>query len=62
MLKEAAEDKKLCLEEVNGRHQLSKEHQYYSQVQAKIFISGRSYCDFVVWTKADVDIEQYTVL
>lgn len=55
----AAEDKQFCLQVVDdGSLELSRKHAYYYQVQAQIFLSGRSYCDFVVWTRRGMHIER----
>ena len=32
-----------------GKYELKKNHPYYFQVQCQLFLSGRRYCDFVVW-------------
>ena len=34
----------------NGEYNLKKNHEYYSQVQHKIYVVDVEYCDFVVWT------------
>lgn len=34
--------------------QLKQGHRYYAQVQTQIFVTGSSYCDFVVWTLKDL--------
>ena len=30
----------------------------YMQVQCQLFCTQRNYCDFVVWTKKDVNVER----
>uniref|UniRef100_A0A8C4QFE3 YqaJ viral recombinase domain-containing protein n=1 Tax=Eptatretus burgeri TaxID=7764 RepID=A0A8C4QFE3_EPTBU len=38
-----------CMEiNADGVVSLRKDHQYYAQVQAELFITGREYCDFVM--------------
>lgn len=44
-LQAAAENRDFCL--VLGK--LRREHRYYYQVQAQLFITGKAHCDFVVW-------------
>ena len=41
----------------SGSVQLSRDHQYYFQVQAQIYVSQKAYCDFVVWGPKSVHIE-----
>ena len=36
---------------------LSRSHKYYHQVPSKMAVCRRSWCDFVVWTKAGIFIE-----
>ena len=33
-----------------NEHGLSMSHKYYTQVQGQLLVTGKSYCDFVVWT------------
>jgi predicted DNA-binding ArsR family transcriptional regulator len=40
--------KSSCLEKVNGRVQLKRNHQYYYQVQQQFFVADSEYCNFVV--------------
>ena len=42
----------------DGRLHLKHDHPYYYQCQLQLFVSQRSYCDFVVWTEADVHVER----
>ena len=49
--------KTFCLHNVNGVISLKRDHDYFYQVQGRLMISGASFCDFVVYTPADVHIE-----
>ena len=47
--KKYAEENHSCLEEINGKLSLKREHNYYYQVQQQLFtLPERKYCDFVV--------------
>lgn len=48
-LQVAAENKDFCLELSNGVFKLRRDHRYYYQVQAQLFVTGKAHCDFVVW-------------
>ena len=39
--------KSACLEKVDGKIRLKRNHQYYYQVQQQLRITGRQFCDFV---------------
>ena len=60
---EAANGKRdFCLEECcDGKYQLKRHHKYYYQCQLQIFVIGRSFCDFVVWTQKELHIERLTL-
>lgn len=49
-------DKDFCLHRVGGIVQLKQGHRYYTQVQTQMFVTGATYCDFVVWTLKDVAV------
>ena len=36
----------------------NRKHKYFYQVQGQLNITGRNYCDFVVWTPKDMFIER----
>ena len=36
-------------------------HGYYYQCQLQVYVTKRSFCDFVVWTNAEVHIERITL-
>lgn len=41
------------LHEVNGHLTLKQDHDYYYQVMGLLLVTGRQWCDFVVWTFVD---------
>lgn len=46
--------KNFCLQnDTSGKPKLKEDHAYYYQVQMQLFVTDRSYCDFVVWTAKD---------
>jgi len=48
---EVSPDHHIFLEMSNdGDLKLKEAHQYYYQVQGQLLVTGRSFCDFVVWT------------
>ena len=38
--------------------ELSRTHNYYYQVQGQMAITGRPWCDFVVWTPKGMSVER----
>ncbi|XP_077354672.1 uncharacterized protein LOC144002880 isoform X2 [Festucalex cinctus] len=59
IVKEAVKTPNFCLvPDGNTSHHLSRQHQYYYQIQAQMGLTGRDFCDFVVWTKSDIYIER----
>ena len=42
----------------DGTYHLKKSHDYYHQVQGQLYITGRPWCDFVVWTPTFTSIER----
>ena len=60
---EAARDNRnFCLQQGgDGKYKLNEQHQYYYQCQLQIFVTGCSFCDFVVWTQKEVHIERLTL-
>lgn len=47
-----------CTLDLNGeRLLLKRSHNYYCQIQGKMAISGRSWCDFVVYTSKGLSVE-----
>ena len=58
-LMEAAEQTKdFCLKMgEDGRLTLNHSHPYYYQIQAAMFCTKRTWCDFVVWTNKDLHIQ-----
>ena len=43
-----------CLKNQDGDFILQRNHQYFYQVQAQMFICQANYCDFVVWGIAEM--------
>lgn len=41
-------------------YKLRENHQYYDQVQGQLHITGKSVCDFMVWTPKDCAIVRIT--
>ena len=42
----------------NGSLQLKRSHNYYYQVQGQLAITGRPWCDFVMWTPKGMTVER----
>lgn len=40
-----------CMTRVDGSWCLKKEHSYYYQIQAQMYVCQQYYCDFVVWSQ-----------
>ena len=40
--------------------QLKRNHSYYCQVQGQMAITGRTWCDFVVYTTKGIAVERIT--
>ncbi|KAK7507753.1 hypothetical protein BaRGS_00000718 [Batillaria attramentaria] len=55
---EASRDKNFFCALVGDDVCLKKDHNYYYQVQGQMGISGRSWCDFVVWTLKGMSVER----
>lgn len=41
------------IEIINNKFALKKSSNYYYQVQTQMYVTGRQFCDFVIWTKHD---------
>lgn len=54
----AAENKDFYIQNVAGRYELNRKHQYYYQVQAQLFVTNRKYCDFMVWSASDCFLQR----
>lgn len=46
--------KDFCLEMTENGTKLRRNHKYYAQVQGEMALMGCTWCDFVVWTAADI--------
>lgn len=49
LMEKTKHDHTFCLQEVEGKLSLKRDHQYYYQVQTQIHLTQASYCDFAVW-------------
>jgi hypothetical protein len=38
----------------DGNPQLPRSHKYFYQIQAQMYVTGRIFCDFVVWSRQDL--------
>jgi hypothetical protein len=47
-----------CLHTVNNNLELIRTHQYYYQVQCQLLVTGKTFCDFIVWTNKDMFVER----
>lgn len=43
---------------VNGAAELKKTHGYYYQVQGQMGVTGKKWCNFVVWTCVGLNVQQ----
>ena len=55
---QSCQSKLSFLENTDGTYALKKEHPYFYQCQLQMVSTGRSYCDFVVWSTHDLYIER----
>jgi hypothetical protein len=46
------------LSKIDGTYQLKQTHPYYSQVQQQMGVTGRKWCDFMVFTKEDYFLQR----
>ena len=42
----------------NGKPKLKHTHNYYYQVQGQLAITGRLWCDFIIYTAKDICVER----
>lgn len=57
-INEAAQTPGFYCQWKDGQLHLKRNHKYYYQVQGQMAITGRNWCDFVVWTECDIFIER----
>ena len=58
LLLDAAENLTFCLQrDPDGTLKLRKRHSYYYQVQHGMMVTGLKWCDFVVWTPAELFVQ-----
>lgn len=56
-LEEMVDSSSFCLKKKSdGSVMLDKGHQYYYQCQLQMFVTGRRYCDFVVWSEQQTQV------
>lgn len=56
--KHAALNRDFCCDLNNDSLTLKKSHPYYFQVQGQMAVTGRNWCDFVIWTRKGISIER----
>lgn len=37
---------------------LKRSHNYWFQIQGQLHVSGKNFCDFIIWTKKDLYVER----
>jgi hypothetical protein len=47
-----------CLLRVNERLALKRSHEYFTQIQAQLAVTGLEWCDFYVWCENDAHREE----
>ena len=55
---EASLNQDFYCEMVDNKIRLKHSHKYYAQVQGQLALSGLTWCDFVVYTHAGLNIER----
>ena len=51
-----------CLDELAGdKLELRRDHGYYYQCQLQMFVTRRTFCDFVVWSPKEMHMERLTL-
>ena len=53
--------KMLSWKQHDGKYQLKHNHGNYYQCQLQLFMTGRSFCNFLVWTKEELHMECMTL-
>ena len=43
---------------LTGTDYLNRKHRYYTQVQGQLLVTGKSFCDFFIWTPSSHKLEQ----
>lgn len=54
----AIDPKFYCQLSCDGKVTLKRNHKFYYQVQGQLQLSGRKWCDFVVWTCVGISVER----
>lgn len=57
---EACSDSDFCCQLIDGQVRLKENHNYFFQVQGQMGVSGKMWCDFVIWTLKGMSVERIT--
>ncbi|KAH3877056.1 hypothetical protein DPMN_000912 [Dreissena polymorpha] len=65
-LADEAMKKNICIEQIQDKVQMKREHMYWYQVQGQLLVTGAKFCDFVLFTRQDlfkerIEPDQYTM-
>lgn len=55
---EACSDSDFCCQLIDGHVRLKENHNYFFQVQGQMGVSGKLWCDFVIWTLKGMSVER----
>ncbi|XP_070202256.1 uncharacterized protein [Littorina saxatilis] len=55
---EACSDSDFCCQLIDGQVRLKENHNYFFQVQGQMGVSGKLWCDFVIWTLKGMSVER----
>ena len=55
---DACSDSRFYLQMQDNKPKLKKDHEYYDQVQGQMGLTGAKWCNFVVYTKAGMNIDR----
>jgi len=54
----ACQDASFCCELQSGSPKLKTTHTYYYQIQGQMAVTGRPWCDFIIYTNEDLHVER----
>ena len=57
-IQEAVLDKSFCMEQIDDKIRLKRNHCYFYQIQGQMALSGLKWCDFVVYTFQSIFVER----
>ena len=58
MQKHVQQIPQFCLKHnFNGQLKLKRNHEYFFQIQGQMMVSGATFCEFVVFTKKDIFVQ-----